>query len=131
MLRAVIVLPVYLACWALLPNLPAYQQLGDALSELRIDPLNYLIAFGVLAVLGAAIGFYAERHVNRYYVWPKSAAFAVLRIFGIGIVAMSGLQFYYWFADKQFQLFAFFIPLVFVLAEIVYVLIDWIRTSEP
>jgi hypothetical protein len=124
-LRAIIVLPIYLVIIFFAPSLAILQPLANAIEASgNQSPMLHAIGYGIaipVSLALAALCSRGERHYN-YGVFARIAQMTLL-----GIAVMSTYQLFLYFTDSGMQIFAFLIPVAFCIGETAYELFEYGR----
>lgn len=121
MLRVLIVLPLYLAGMYFVPQLEAYQRFADFVLATETRWIVHVIDYAVALIAAALIAWRIERlcYGERY-----GAVFRVVRASLIGVVVAAGYQLFCLFTGQQMSIVVLLAPLVFLVAEAVYELVE-------
>ena len=129
MIRLLIVLPVYLAAFFFIPRTPFYAAFEAAVRATESHVLWHLVAYGV----GLAIGLVGAAMIE-FVIRPEGYGFdsvlRVLRMGCIGLIVTCGYQLYAYFTSHELSVFILLTPALFVLAETLYEIGEYLRASR-
>jgi len=129
MLRAFVVLPVYLACLFFAPNLPLYQRFHDTVvasgrAYLQYHIYGYLIVLGVAIVLALLMSFAWKPRT-----YAQGVLHAVFRMGLIGVVFACAYQLFLFYTGSDLTVFVLLVPIVFMMAELIYEFVAFVLAS--
>lgn len=125
MLRAFIVLPVYLACTFFAPQWPLYQRFHEAVVASNGHLQTHLIFYGG-GLAGAAVLAPVVHFLWKPRTYAQGVLHAVLRMGLIGVVFTCAYQLYLYFTGEQLSVFALIVPFMFMLAELIYEFVEFV-----
>lgn len=121
MTRLIVVLPVYFLLIEIIPRQPFYARFVDMVMATE-GYMGVHFAAYVLGLIVSLIGWIVvERWTEGYFISP---ALRVLRAFLVGVLVTCGYQLYCFFAGVDLSVFMLMIPPAFVVAELVYEVIE-------
>jgi hypothetical protein len=125
MLRAFVVVPVYLACAYFAPQTLLYQRFS-ALVVASDDYLPYhLVAYGA-GLAGAAILALVLHFGWKPRTYVQSVLHAVLRMGLIGVVFTCGWELFQFFSGNPLSVWALLVPVMFMVAELIYEFVEFV-----
>src|SRR5262245_7795252 len=124
MLRILVVLPIYLALIYFLPRTEFYSTLEAWVRESGERHMQlHIMGYGVGLVVSTVIALFLEaRGLTEDY-----AVFRVLRMALAGVVVTCAYQLFLFFTQSPLSVAILFTPFLFIVAEIVYELVEHMR----
>jgi hypothetical protein len=129
MLRAFVVLPVYLACLYFAPQVPLYVRFHEAVvasgrTYLQYHVYGYMIGLGVSVVLALLMTFAWKPRT-----YAQGVLHAVFRMGVIGLVFCCAYQLFMFYTAGELTVFALLVPVMFMAAELIYEFVAFVFAS--
>jgi hypothetical protein len=125
MLRALIVLPVYLGFLYIVPQWALYERFHAAVLATEGSLSVHIAGYAVALVVSAVIALLLE-YRWRPRTYALSVAAQVIKVGLIGVVAACGFQLFQFFTSGDLSVFILLLPIIFMSAELVYEFVEYL-----
>jgi hypothetical protein len=125
MLRAIIVLPVYLAAMYLVPQTEWYGRFHATVLSSQPYLQWHLIGYGAALVIAVIWALFLEFGKQPQTYW--TAVFTqVLKLGVIGVMVTSAWQLFQFFSGGELSVIMLLVPPIFMVAEMFYLFVEFI-----
>lgn len=125
MLRALIVLPMYLAVIYFLPRTPWYDRFHAAVVESDPHMIWHIAGYGAALAISVIWALLIE-FGKQPRTYAQTVLTQILKLGLVGVIFASSYQLFQFFTGGELSVFALMIPPMFMAAELTYLFLDYV-----